>query len=212
MMKLFNINFKRKNEAGAIGIIGGADGPTAVFHTKLSDAKIKENKLKQEKFLQQAANSIVANGHNFSDIVQYLKENYQAVDYQLSPKQIEILKVNVIMNNFCEVLERPKPLVDNPTKKQIMQYHQNDTSFMQAVNYPAERLGLDMRAYKLPCETEEEVIVELEMKSEYLCIKNGNEDLMTDLLFWQGVTQTDIKNRTPRFIAYAYAMKGKDVL
>ena len=51
-MSFFNISFRNKNEAGAIGIIGGADGPTCIYTSK----DIKNKKDEQEKFLSYLSN------------------------------------------------------------------------------------------------------------------------------------------------------------
>lgn len=207
-MKLFNKIHLKKNHAGAVGIIGGTYGPTAIFTASKTKKEAEKAHIEQKKFLEYAAKQIKPNNHNFSEIGDYLMEQYNAIPYSLSEKQLEILKINVIINNFREVLELPVPLDENPTKKQIKRYFEEDTSFEQARNYPAENLGLNMRAYQIPCDSTEEVIVEIEMKSEYLCIQNGTDKLANHLLFWQGVTQEDIDNKTPRFIAFAYAMKA----
>ena len=226
-MKLFHNKDKKKNQAIAISVIDGTDGPIAVFKRKTSNSQRTQKELEHEKLLQQAAETVVANSRDFLEIVQYLKEKYQAVEHILLPQEIEILKANVIMNHFSDVLEKPQPLSDKPTKKEILSYYQQDTTFIQARQYDAESLGLDMRAYKLTNQqgnkgccpkknenavsscsfTENDIIVELEMKSEYLCIINGTDEMRNDLTLWYGVSQQDIDNRTPRFLAYAYAMK-----
>ncbi len=50
-------------------------------------------------------------------IENHLIKNYNAVPYQLSEKRLEVLKANVIMTRFREVLVLPEPLGENPTKK-----------------------------------------------------------------------------------------------
>ena len=54
--------------AGSIGIIGGADGPTAVYLSK------KEQEA--DAFLQRAAENATANLRPFSDLIAYLKNEY----------------------------------------------------------------------------------------------------------------------------------------
>lgn len=105
---------------------------------------------------------------------------------------------------------------------------EKDTSFLQAKEYPAEKLGLEMKAYKLQnfgsnkrtkqkqinqniianCSNNEvDVIIEMEMKSEYLNVRNGGEEVIQDLLLFRGVSEKDIKEKSQRFVAYAYALK-----
>lgn len=120
-----------------------------------------------------------------------------------------MLKANVIINKFREVLALPEPLGENPTKKQLFEYAQNDTSFEQAKSYPAEKLGLIMKAYKLPLPLDDrhEAIIGLEMTSEYMSISNAPKEVADALFIWQGVSEEDIANETPRFIAYAYTLR-----
>ncbi len=196
---------KRKNGASAIGIIGGADGPTGVF---IAGKKTSDNSDRQT-FLKYAKTKIEANHRSIYELENHLINDYNAVPYQLSERELEMLKANVIMNRFREVLILPESLGENPTKKQLLKYAQNDTSFEHARNYPAEKLGLIMKAYKLPLAIDgrREAIVELEMTSEYMRISNTPKEVADVLSIWQGVSEEDIANETPRFIAYAYTLR-----
>lgn len=205
-MNIINrISQTRENRASAIGIIGGADGPTAVFIA----GKKTSNNSDQQTFLKYAKTKIEANYHSLCEIENHLIKEYNAVPYQLSEKRLEVLKANVIMNRFREVLVLPEPLGENPTKKQLFEYAQNDTSVEQARRYPAEKLGLIMKAYKLPLALDDlnEATVELEMTSEYMSISNAPKEVADALFIWQGVSEKDIANGSPRFIAYAYTLR-----
>ena len=196
---------KRKNGASAIGIIGGADGPTGVF---IAGKKASNNSDRQT-FLKYAKVKIKANYRSLYEIESHLMKNYNAVPYQLSERELEMLKANVILNRFREVLVLAEPLGENPTKKQLLEYAQNDTSFEQARNYPAEKLGLVMKAYKLllALDGRQEATVEMEMTSEYMRISDAPKEVTDALSIWQGVSEEDIANETPRFIAYAYTLR-----
>lgn len=197
---------KRKNGASAIGIIGGADGPTGVF---IAGKKTSDNSDRQT-FLKYAKTKIEANYRSIYELENHLINDYNAVPYQLSERKLKMIKANVIMNRFREVLILPESLGENPTKKRLLEYAQNDTSFEQARNYPAEKLGLIMKAYKLPLAIDgrREAIVELEMTSEYMRISNTPKEVADVLSIWQGVSKEDIANENPRFIAYAYTLRG----
>lgn len=201
-----NIFRKRKEGASSIGIIGGADGPTAILY-----AGKKSNKSDQEEFLKYAKSKIKPNYRSINQLENFLIENYKARPYQLSEKKLEMLKVNVIMNKYRDLLVFPQPLGENPTKKQILKYAQEDTSFDQAKDYPAEKLGLVMKAYKLPLnlDSQKDAMVQLEMTSEYISISDAPKDLADDLLIWLGVSEEDIDKETPRFIAYAYTLRHR---
>lgn len=62
-MSFLNISFRNKNEAGAIGIIGGADGPTCIYTSK----DIKNKKDEQEKFLSYAVEQIASCERTYED-------------------------------------------------------------------------------------------------------------------------------------------------
>jgi len=196
---------KKEKEAVAIGIIGGDDGPTGVFMT----GKKTPNNSDQQTFLKYVKTKIKANYHSLCELENHLIKKYNAVPYQLSERKLEMLKANVIMNRFREVLVLPEPLGDNPTKKKLLEYVQNDTSFEQARSYSAEKLGLIMKAYKLPLtlDDQHEAVVELEMTSEYMSISDAPKEVADALFIWQGVSEEDIVNESPRFIAYAYTLR-----
>lgn len=155
-----------------------------------------------DNFLETTTTQIKEQYHKFSDIDDYLINHHNAVPYSLSPKQMISLKINVITNNYRHMLNFPVPLGDAPTEKQIKEYIAQDTSIEQARNYPAEKLDLDMRAYKIPVDGNEEAIIEIEMKSEYMCFKNVPDKIAEDVILWLGVTQEDVEKKTPRFVRY----------
>lgn len=193
---------KRKRTACSIGIIGGADGPTAVFCAEPD----KEAAEKWERFLNRAAGQIRENAHDFSEIGAYLAEHYHAEPYEMTESERQMLKVNVIANHYADQLVFPPPLSERPTKKELMRYAEEDTTFEQAREIPEERLGLLLEAYRIPRKGKE-AIVFLDRKSGYLSAQGGDESFWNDLQLWIGVTKADIDNRTPRFIAYAQMMK-----
>lgn len=199
---------KKKKEVATIGIIGGVDGPTGVFIA----GKKTPNNSDQQPFLKYAKTKIKANYHSFCELENHLIKDYNAVPYQLTERKLEMLKANVIMNRFREVLVLPEPLGENPTKKKLLEYVQNDTSFEQARSYPAEKLGLIMRAYRLPLTLggQHEAVVELEMTSKYMSISDAPKEVADALFIWQGVSEEDIANESPRFIAYAYTLRDME--
>ncbi|HWQ76290.1 MAG TPA: hypothetical protein VN441_13330 [Syntrophomonas sp.] len=227
-MNFWDRIFKKKtNGSCAIGIIGAADGPTGIFVASVPKKTRQEN----EAFLADAAERIKPCRRTMEQLEEHLLEHYQAVPCDLSEGSLRSIKANVILNSFPEVINKPSPLSDNPTRAELQEYCRQDTSFLQALNYPAEKLGLDFRTYLLPNEKPDipkpgrrwfqrrneaslsdkqaDAILKMEMTTQYLCGQNVSEVLMDELLLWQGVSEQDIRERTPRFIAYAYAMKNK---
>ena len=203
MMSFLKNLFRKRKSAKAIGIIGGASGPTSIF--------IAQKEKDQQEFLSYAAEKITPCERTFKEVEEYLIEKYHAVPHRLSPHKLNSLKVNVIMNYFGHLIDKQVPLGENPEEEEIKAYfQQRDTLVTQAKEYPAEKLELEMKAYKLPGiiskRQQDAVIVEMEMKSGYLSICNGGDEVMKDLILYGGVSERDIKEKSPRFISYAYAL------
>lgn len=190
---LINAYKIRKKYAGAIGIIGGADGPTAVFWTE---------KCNQDDFLDYASAQIKPCEKSFEELENHLVSKYGAVPHELLSREIENIKVNVLLSKYKHLLNSPPPLPRNPSKKDFETHFLNDTTIDQAKAYPIEKLDLDVKAFKM-----KDTIIKIETKSGYLTLDNGNIDLFMELIAFQGVTQEDIINRTTKFIDYAYMMK-----
>lgn len=198
------MNIFKWKPACAIGIIGGADGPMAMLYGRRKSRK-KEREL--QKFLDYAATQVTANFRPFAEVEDLLVTKYKAVPYVLQENELRTLKANVIINCFPEVLDLPVPLPQNPTKKQILEYAKNDTRFEQAKNYPAEKLGLLLKAYQLPSETDKKGVVELEMTTGYMTICNASEKVGLELSSWSGISQEDIDQRSMRFISYVTTLR-----
>ncbi|MEG2182846.1 MAG: hypothetical protein RRY69_07300 [Oscillospiraceae bacterium] len=208
------MNGFRQKSACAIGIVGGSDGPTSAFIGKkrINDKQMVEMNRKEKEFLDFAATQVVANFRPFTEIDEFLVAKYKAVPYTLRENELCTLKANVIMNRFREVLDLPAPLPPKPTKKQLLEYAENDTTFKQARDYPAEKLGLVMKAYKIPSETDKNGIVELEMTTECMVINNTSREITDELLLWQGISQDDIDNKTTRFVTYVHTLRNLGIL
>lgn len=191
----------KKNSSCAIGKI---DGPTAIFSWKKRKAK---NEQTQEEFLAFAATQVTANLKPFANIEELLVTKYKATPCTLTESEMCTLKVNIILNRFKELVDWPAPLPPNPTKKQLMAYAQSNTVFEQARNYPAEKLGLVIKAYKIPSDTDKDCIVELEMTTEWMILNNASEEISNELCLWPGVSPEDIEQKTARFVAYACALR-----
>ncbi|WP_432401559.1 hypothetical protein [Wukongibacter sp. M2B1] len=115
--------------------------------------------------------------------------------------------------------------LDGPSKEELKQYFKyNKNKFLQAKEYPAEKLGLEFKSYRISKDLrnkkqkkqseianfsciEEDIIVEVEKKTKYLTVSNGDEEMMFDLILFKGVSNKDIIEKSPRFIEYAYLLK-----
>ena len=87
-MRLF-----RKKSARSIALIGGKNGPTAVYRGSSSKQQAFEHTLKEmQKTLQ-------PNRRLLSDLPEYLAQQYHALPYSLSDSETEMLKVNVLLKS-----------------------------------------------------------------------------------------------------------------
>lgn len=144
-----------KNKAASIGIIGGADGPTAIF--QVSKRQIERRQREQEDFLKRAALLAKPGYQDFSNIEDFLVEKFSAQPYDLSPVKREVVKVNVVLNHFQDRLDvNPRP-GENATQEEWIRWCGEDTSTDQAREIPEEELGLQIKAYVIPQEVAEKL-------------------------------------------------------
>lgn len=170
--------------------------------------EVNRNEDEYKTLLEYATAQITPNYHSLDELEHYLLEHYRAIPHTLSNAQRHTVKVNVILNHFRDVLKLPAPLCQNPTEEQLHEYMMEDTSVEQARNYPEEKLGLIIKAYKILSKSSEEILVMLEMKSQYICIQNASNEFCDELLLWRGITRDDIDNKTPQFMMYVEALRN----
>ncbi|WP_425449070.1 hypothetical protein [Dethiothermospora halolimnae] len=162
---------------------------------------ININKKQRDEFLTDAVKGIKPCEKTMEDLEKYIIEKYNATPYKLSVDKIKALKVNVILNYFKEVLNEAEESKFDLEKDDLIK---------QAKKYPAEKLGLDFRGYKLTGnegDGDKNIIIEMERKSKYFSIENGNNDLLNDLIIYLGVSKKDIDKKSSRFIQYVYSLK-----
>jgi len=183
--------------------------------------EIKKIQAEQEEFLDGAAVRIMPLGHSLAQMEHYLKKKYRAQPYEMTRREMETLKAEVIMKHYIHVLYEQDPLKDNSTEGENPIFDQD--VFQQIRSIPPEKLNLQMKAYRFSRPQEftsrvrpfckkrqgkrDEVIVQMEMQSEYLGILNGTDRIVDDLIFYHGVFQNDILERNARFVTYAYMMR-----
>ncbi len=164
-----------KNDASAIGIIGGADGPTSVFIAgkvgsdgkNLSSEKkgnlpfrqrIKKNwnNYWYKKRRTKVEKKIVANSHTLDEVIQYMQEKYGAQkistdsnrykEERKNLKQSLILKYNPELLKDLPKLEPPKD-VDADS---ILAYLKKVEEFTEMANQiPDELFPLDFHMYEM---------------------------------------------------------------
>lgn len=195
-----------------------ADGPIATFVC----VQTEEMRKKQDAFLNEVAKSVKPSERTFEQMLAYFIETYHAVPTELPKERMREIKANVIVNYFPELLQEDREKELTPEEKQ--HYRRRSDSFIRALKYPEEELDLEFRAFLIPQKTIEkkksqgaavphltdsdnESILQVEMKTEYMSVMNVEESILDNLCIWRGVTQKDMDEKTPRFVEYAEALK-----
>lgn len=192
------VHIENKHSAGAIGIICGACGPE-------TDEAVR----KQNEFYDRASKIIKPCERSFDEIEHYLIEKYRAEEYIPSETEVKIFKSNVIHCNFPHVLERTIVIDEDSSIEDLIRSIEIDKPIEQSKNYPAEKLGLEMKFYTFSIKNEnadQVVKVKIEKKSEYISVDSDNEydnKIAIELMTFTGVSEKDIKEKTDRFKAYA---------
>ncbi|WMJ21807.1 hypothetical protein RBG61_07290 [Paludicola sp. MB14-C6] len=196
-MNLFQkIYSKRKNGASCIGFIVGADGPADPEREKQNNA-----------FLEYAATKIQPNARPFNEIGHYLEKKYNAKETEIDPFRFKTTKAQIILNHYSHLITYPKPLSENPTQKERKRYFECDTSWEQALNYPIEKLNLDLHQFEMKTDSNEPINVRVDFITEYIEVRNAPDDITIDLLYFTGVSKEDIDTKSFRFQAYAHHLK-----
>lgn len=138
---------KKRGKAGSVGIIGGADGPAAVF--AISRKKLEKSWAEQEAFLKRAQRLAVPCEKSFEETIRYLCKTYEAQPAALSKSQRQSAKMNILLNQHPELVGY-EPLPKDPTQKQLAEYaRRQDQVLERAVFYPEEELGLVIEGYRI---------------------------------------------------------------
>lgn len=216
--KIISKLFGKYNSAHSVGYVSNG-GVTSVYVTKNSEEKQKEF----NEWLNKVAGEIKPCGKSIEELELYLVENYKAEMTEVSAFNLKVIKSNIILGLFPELLTTPEIKLDynkKPTKKQLEQFaHISDKRLNEAMEYPPEKLNLDICVYTFPfiCENQEigTFRINIERTTEqcnicYSCNINLSDEqkeaankIVRDIDLFKGVTQSDIDNRTPRFMGYA---------
>ena len=228
---------KRLKEASAIGIIGGADGPTAVF---MAEPKAGGQWLK---YLDRCKAVVIPQKTRVTgkQLVQHLKEEYGAYEVPVQGGKRLALKVTVLMNYYSEAVAQPpippEGAGDNAWREWAERSHMDMAA---ARDIPDERYGLEYVFLAVPrnakterfyTEAEKELsqpkinlwqrlfgrktpparvkkmVFGIELSTGYCQLDDGCKMLMDEVTLWRGVTRDDIESKTPAFMAYTAAMR-----
>lgn len=141
------------NESSAVGIIGGADGPTAVFITdKKSDS---DTRREWDEMLEACKKKTVPVKRlkTGDELKAYLIESLGAEETQPTPRQIKALKINTLINHYPEVFHQP-PMPDEkaPKEEWIEWARRSHKSYSEAADrMPDNVYGFRYASLRIPC-------------------------------------------------------------
>lgn len=212
-----------KNGASAIGIIGGADGPTSVFIAgkvngrKLPFFKRIEQNLRKNRYRKRRAKveaSIMADPHTLDEVMQYMQEKYNAVEIPSDSKrylhQQKHLKESLILRFQPELLaEFQMPEFPKDPDEKVLQ------DYMEKVNERTELAGqvadeifpMDYHIFEMHFEGIGDIYFEIEkvhgiLSGSYSGKKKSMKKLAKvnkDIYQYYGVTREDIIEKSERY-------------
>lgn len=209
MNKLKQIYYKLKyrNTASSVAIISGS----------------KRKKVDFETACEEYAKTLKPCYKTNSEVLEYIKGKYGLRKEILSAHDAESYKINYIMNLNPELLTspEPKPLPGDkmPSRKEMLARNEAlDKCLAEAKAYPIEKLGLSLELYKFVYALSDGAVAEFTILadntndgftiSSSVHRKTTDEEqkiirkIHEDIDMYKGISEEDIKNRTPRFLGY----------
>ena len=190
-------------------------GATAVI---LSDGKGKNDFYEKA---EQIAKELEPCEKSISQLFAYLKAEYQAEPSEPSEKRAEMVKAQIILNIYPELLSTPeKKLPEKASRKEFWAWSENnDIRWQEALAYPFEKLGFVIQCcvfqrtlasgkrvnFRVTAEEKSGFfITDTEPCTELSEAENTEiKTILDEMVIYKGVSQSDIAKRTPRFLAYA---------
>lgn len=207
---------RKKKNAAAVSIIGGADGPTSVFIAGKTKKRSLKEKMRQKihsRKMDKAASSIKAEYHTFDEVALYLRNKYHAVEsskqsvsYQ---EQYKCVKESLILRYRPELLGdlAQIPKLGGRTSSSIEEFIRQTklrSDAAQAVSQ--EQFPIDFHLYIICTQAGR---IEFAMERTWgiiSCSYSGKKKEMKrlkainkDVYLYYGVTEEDIRNKTERY-------------
>ncbi|MDO4490865.1 MAG: hypothetical protein Q4B85_07365 [Lachnospiraceae bacterium] len=214
----------RRKRKGAVSIIGGADGPTAVF--LVGGACKKSFKARVQTYLykrrrKRAEKKITAGTHSLAEVADYAMKKYHAIE--MNPHSISFMDNVSFMENKNSVKERlirenkPELLADIPdipasefhdeeaVKKVFRELEKRSERIAEI---PDNEINMDFHMYKISLEGGSlEFVLDYEWDI-FFASYSGNQKEMKqlkkicdDLYLYYGVSEKDIMEKTERYSA-----------
>jgi GrpB-like predicted nucleotidyltransferase (UPF0157 family) len=141
------------NDCYSVGIIGGADGPTAVFITEKKGDSDKQQKW-DEMLKACKSKAVPVERHKTGDELKaYLIEALDAEETTPLHGQLKSLKINALMISHPEALQHPAMPDENAPKEQWLEWaKQSHMAYFEAADHlPDDAYGFRYAFLRIPC-------------------------------------------------------------
>ena len=197
-------------------IIGGADGPTAVFVLK-KNAKLtlkqKIEKLKYKIKRSYVERTIKAKSHSMDEVMKYIVNvhGFVELDDDEVHQEYNEMRVSFIMQYASELLGEyaTMPRLKSESKEDIQAHIRQIQNMQQkAMEIPTEQFDIDFHKFKIPFDDiNDNIHITVEKKFAYIGAgASGNKKVMKrfhriykDVYRYYGVSQEDIENKSERY-------------
>lgn len=222
---------KTGKRARAASIIGGADGPTAIFMVGHKEKNIFRRirlfllNYKYKRKRAHAVKSVIASSHTIEEVIQYIASRYGAVEsdthYPYYQERKRSMRYSLIQRYKPELLGPQKSIMpprdfnDEESLKlwqaQIEEWHQECQRRVNAISQ--EVFPTDYRLFLIHVEEKGTLEIEMDTLCPAISISySGDKKLMEtiskDIYLYFGVSQTDIDNKSPRYQALLIALSA----
>lgn len=222
-----------KNSASAIGIIGGADGPTSVFIAgKVNGRKLpffkrmkqKWNLYHYKKRRAKVEKSIEANPHTLDEVMEYICDRYGATEIPTDSKkyihQKKHMRESLILQHHPALLGdlQKMDFPEDANEKEIQEFLEKVKERTEmAGQIPDELFPMDYHVFEIEFEGIGNIHFEIEKKYEILSgsysgKKKGIKKLAKinrDIYQYYGVTKKDIEEKSKRYSALVTTLSLK---
>lgn len=198
--------------AGAVSVIGGADGPTSIFIAgKTGKRPLKERVRRYfyQRRRKRVEGKIKPGAHTLQEVTAYVVEKYHAVEMPEQRmsyiEQRKYLKESLIITNKPELLggmkEIPKPEEYTEDTIREMQRQIQLRSEMIA-DMPDDVIPMDFHIYEIHVDEGWMEIAIDHLWNILECSYSGNKkvkEMAKDIYLYYGVMQEDVENKSKRY-------------
>lgn len=207
------MNITNKN-ATSFTVIKNDDGPTAFYVANNKNDILNDMQFKNIKPCKKSSR----------EIIEYIIKKYNTEKIELTDSKIQCYKAIIIENYYPHLLKNKLPEItsDNITEKEIDDYIELTTKrHNEALLCPEEKLSVNLECYKIHLNTHNDdneiMTITIEENTEHIDFsyscnssisnkENSFKKISNDIILFRGVSEKDIKEKTPTFMQYIYTL------